>query len=310
VSGATDYEVTLSPAEGSVSVDGTTAMVTNLAEGETYRVSVVAKGDGTTTDDSDAATLDVTTATAPAVSAPVLTASGVSPSSFTVSWPAQNDASFSVRAWTLVPADIATEDFPDYAANGTAPDGWIFENSNEHFSNENAPVDFRANGNWIVSPVFGGTVESVSFYIAAAGTVTNSHFYVYGTTGTTNQTDWVRLGEATIPETGKLTTGQKTFSVDPTLGITRIVFQYEKSVGNVRIGTFSVTGTNVGKRPSYLTGYGPAAVAAGATSVTISNPVKGEKNYVEVTATGLSGRTATSTLPVFVPGYPAVITVK
>ena len=313
VSGATGYEVSLSPAEGSVSVSGTTATVTNLTEGASYTVSVVAKGDGTTTDDSDAATLDVTTATAPAVSAPVLTASGVSPSSFTVSWPAQNDASFSVRAWTLVPADVATENFEDYAANGTVPEGWTFENSHEHYSYSDAPVDFKGNNTlWIGTPAFGGTIDSVSFHLRKVSAVTGT-FTVYGSTGSTDPSDWVEIKTLT---NGEIATGD--YSIDElangnplaSAGFTRLFFQTVKTAGNFAFGSFSVTGTNVGKQPSYLAGYGPTAAAAGATSVTISNPVKGEKNYVEVTATGLTGRTATSTLPVFVPGYPAVITVK
>lgn len=310
------YTVTLSPAEGNsgVTVSGTTATMTGLTEGATYDVSVVAKGDGTGTDDSEAAELrGVTTLTAPPVSQPDLM-STISASAFTVSWPAQNDAAFSVLAWTNKPVDIARQNFDGYAANGTVPEaeGWIFQNSHEHYPNANAPVDFKADGNWIASPEFGGPVESVSFYIAAAGTVTNSHFFVYGTTGTTDRDDWILLSEVTDPETGKLVSEQKTISVSPSAGIKRIIFAYQKDQGNVRIGTFSVTGTSVGKEPVYLTGYGPDPTDVNATSVTFANPVVGETYYVEVTATGLSGRTESKTISVAVPAasYPAVISVK
>ena len=305
------YTVTLSPAEGNsgVTVSSTNATMTGLTEGATYNVRVVAKGDGTGTDDSEAATLDVTTATAPAVSAPNLSYT-VSASALTVSWPAQNDASFSVCAWTNKPVDAASQNFPDYAANGTVPEGWIFKNSHEHYPNSNAPVDFRADGNWIASPEFGGPVESVSFYVAAAGSVTNSHFFVYGTTGTTNREDWVLLNEVTDSETGTVTTEQKTLSVSPSAGIKRIIFAYQKDQGNVRIGTFSVTGTGVWKEPVYLPGYGSSPTAVNTTSVTFADPVVGETYYVEVTATGLSGRTASSKIGVPVPARPAVISVQ
>ena len=45
---------------------------------------------GVETADSPATTLSVTTATAPAVTEPVLSFTGVSSSAFTVSWPAQS----------------------------------------------------------------------------------------------------------------------------------------------------------------------------------------------------------------------------
>ena len=308
------YTVTLSPAEGNsgVTVSGTTATMTGLTEGGAYDVRVVAKGDGTGTDDSEAAELrGVTTLTAPPVSQPDLM-STVSASALTVSWPAQNDAAFSVLAWTNKPVNVASQDFAGYAANGTVPEGWVFENSRNHYPNENAPVDFRANGNWVASPEFGGPVESVSFYVAAAGSVTNSHFFVYGTTGTTNREDWVLLNEVTDSEKGTVTTEQKTLSVSPSAGIKRIIFEYQKNQGNVRIGTFSVTGTDVGEAPVYLPGYGPSPTDVNTTSVTFADPVVGETYYVEVTATGLSGRTETEKVSVTIPAAsrPAVISVK
>ena len=291
-----------------------TASVTGLAAGGTYAVTVVAQGDGTTTEDSPAAEFSVLTPAYPATIVPDPEASGVSLSAFTVSWTQHPDETYAVRAWTLVPADVATEDFAEYAANGTVPEaeGWIFQNSHEHYPNANAPVDFKADGNWIASPEFGGPVESVSFYIAAAGTVTNSHFFVYGTTGTTNPEDWILLSEVTDSETGKVVSEQKTISVSPSAGIKRIIFAYQKDQGNVRIGTFSVTGTGVGKEPVYLTGYGPDPTDVNTTSVTFANPVVGETYYVEVTATGLSGRTESNTIsvPVPVPRRPSVISVQ
>ena len=313
VSGATGYVVRV---DGDVVArcppETKTASVTGLAAGGTYAVTVVAQGDGTTTEDSPAAEFSVLTPAYPVTIVPDPETSGVSLSAFTVSWTQHPDETYAVRAWTLVPADVATEDFAEYAANGTVPEGWLFENSREHYPNANAPVDFRADGNWVASPEFGGPVESVSFYIAAAGTVTNSHFFVYGTTGTTDRDDWILLSEVTDPETGKLVSEQKTISVSPSAGIKRIIFAYQKDQGNVRIGTFSVTGTGVGKEPVYLTGYGPDPTDVNATSVTFANPVVGETYYVEVTATGLSGRTESKTISVPVPvsRRPSVISVQ
>ncbi len=304
VSDADGYEVTLSPAAGSVEVVGTTATVTGLAEGTTYTASVVAKGNGTTTDDSNAATESVTTLTAPAVSAPNLTPTGVSPSSFTVSWPAQSSASFSVRAWTLVPADVATETFAGYPA--IEPSGWEFngtETNNTQSSNSH-PVAFKKSAS-IVSPGYPADIDSVTFDLTH-GNATSSSFSVYGSSD--NGESWTTLVEYSNAGT-HISNGERTVSVN-VQGIRKLKFEFTKSSGNLYLGPVSVTGTNVGKQPSYLSGYGPAAAAAGATSVTISNPVAGETNYVEVTATGLTGRTATSTLPVPVPARPGVISVK
>lgn len=318
VSDVTAYEVSVNDVVvTNCEPSETTTIVTGLAEGETYDVSVVAKGDGTTHDDSAAATLRVTTLTAPAVTAPDLTTSAVSSSAFTVSWPAQNDAAFSVRAWTLVPADFATEDFSVYKADGTVPEGWTFENSHEHYTYEEAPVDFKGNTTlWIGTPAFGGTIASFSFHLRRVSAVTGT-FTVYGSTGSTDSSDWVEIKTWTNTE---IVTGN--YSIDElangdplaSAGFTRLFFKTVKTAGNFGFGTFSVTGTGVGKQPSYLTGYGPDATAVAGTSVTISNPVAGETNYIEVTATGLSGKTASTTRPVAVPAAatpkPAVISVK
>lgn len=304
VSDATSYTVTLSPSAGSVEVSGTTATVTGLAEGETYTASVVAKGNGTTTVDSMAATQDVTTDTAPVVSAPVLTATDVSSSSVTVSWPAQNDAAFSVRAWTLIPADVAAEDFAGYIANKTAPTGWSFENTLTPYVNySEAPVDFRNNDEWVSSPVFSGTITEVRFHLRKQGTVGNgSTFTIYGSTGSNDPEVWKTAENMLASYTDNdIATTDYTIPIDASKGVTRVFFHYTKKSGNVSFGSFSVTGTGVGKQPSYLTGYGPDATAVAGTSVTISNPVAGETNYIEVTATGLSGKTASTTLPVAVP---------
>lgn len=303
------YTVTLSPAAGNVSVNGTTATVTGLAEGATYTVSVVANGDGTGTDNSEAATLEVTTMTAPAITQPDPTATSVSSSSVTVSWTAQNDASFSVRAWTLVPADIATEDFAGYAADGTAPDGWTFDHAEAYTGSTYAhyPVGFKSVSGSAVSPDFGGNISSLTFQLRSIS-AEGSFIVSAAPRGTDNWTVVTNYTSAA----GTLKTETKTIQLNVESGYSKLKFEFVRSGGSAAFGSLIVVGTGVGKQPSYLTGYGPDAAAAGATSVTISNPVAGETNYVEVTATGLSGRTESKTISVAVPAasYPAVISVK
>lgn len=84
-------------------------------------------------------------------------------------------------------------------------------------------------------------------------------------------------------------------------------------MGNLYLGSFSVTGTGIGKQLSFLTDYGPTATSTTSTSVTLT-PVAGEKNYVEVTAVGQTGKTASATIEIPVPAVatpkPAVISVK
>ena len=309
VSDANGYTVTLSPAAGSVEVFGTTAAVTGLAEGETYTASVVAKGNGTTTVDSPAATLDVTTDTAPAVSAPVLTATDVSSSAFTVSWPAQNDAAFSVRAWTLVPADVATEDFAGYPDD--PPAGWTFNNLSHDARYADEPIAFdktKTVSMWMSSPKYDADISCVSFQLHA-NSASSSTLVLSGSPDGETWTDIDSWTGDNLKGSGVMKTTTVT-----TLGVRYLKWTFEKDSGNVFIGHVSVNGTGIGKQPSYLAGYGPDATTVAGTSVTISNPVAGEKNYVEVTATGLSGKTASATIEVPVPAVatpkPAVISVK
>ncbi len=316
VSGATAYEVSVNDVVvTNCGPSETTATVTGLAEGEPYDVSVVAKGDGTTHDDSTAATLRVTTLTAPAVTAPALTPSAVSPSSVTVSWPAQPAADyFSVRAWTLVPTNGASENFSNYVVTKTPPEGWVFENSRDPFDTSTYsqnPVDIK-NGDWISSPQFGGIISSASFRVRSTGKFTGA-FTVYGTTGSTNRADWIFIQSWEKTDASLTAETHSLLALDEK-GFTRLVFAFEKTAGtgNIAFGSFSVTGSGVGKARSYLEGYGSdaAGVTVSGTSVTISNPVAGETNYVEVTATGFTGRTASSELDVPVPAHPAVISIQ
>ena len=318
VTDATGYVIVVKNASAvtiaTTEVLGTTTTVTGLAAGGAYTAYVVARGDGTTNDDSVPASLEnIQTPAYPPTNVPDPAATGVSPNAFTVSWTQHAEETYAVRAWTLVPADVASEDFAGYAATGSVPDGWYFENSRDPFNTSaysQNPVDFKASGNWIASPEFGGIVSSVSFRVRSTGKFTGS-FTVYGTTGSTNRSDWVAI-QSWEKEDDTLASDTHTLTSLNENGFTRLVFAFEKSAGtgNIAFGSFSVTGTGVGKAPSYLEGYGSAATSVNTTSLTFSSPVAGKIHYVEVTATGPSGSTETAIISVPVPARSAVISVK
>ena len=96
VSGADGYVVTLSPAEGSVAVSGTSATASGLSEGTTYTANVVAIGADAI--DSAPASVQVQTLVHVPLAVPTgLAVVSVSESGFTVSWDAVADAgSYSV----------------------------------------------------------------------------------------------------------------------------------------------------------------------------------------------------------------------
>ena len=254
------------------------------------------------------------------VSPPDVTATGVSSSSVTISWPAQTTAaSYAVRAWTLVPVNEVTEFFTDwYNQNLTLPQGWTKEGDLGRYAVVASPIAFNDNNQSLTSPTFAGTVSSLSFVVRRYNGNTDkpSTFRVYGSSGESG-VEWTLLKELdlfTQIGTSGTSVSINSDSVPDLANYHCFRFVYEKDGGNCGFGSFSVTGTGVGKQPSYLTGYGPDATAVAGTSVTISNPVAGETNYIEVTATGLSGKTASATIAVPVPAVatpkPAVISVK
>lgn len=308
ISGATGYDVVVKDANGApvntVTVNGTTATVTDLEEDATYKVSVVAKGDGTTTDDSDPATLTVTTATAPAVVAPVLTASDVSSSSLTVSWPEQTSAaSYSVCAWHFDFVDEFTEMFPDWFNNiKTLPSGWTRSGTAlGRYAMEASPIQFDASNQTLTSPVFPGSLTRLSFRLRQySGNENNaSTFAVYGSSGE-DGAEWNLLRAIDLYSEVSSDSSGTDFSLSVPTDVHQFRFAYTKGAGNCGFGTFAVSGTDVYEVPFYLQGYGPTATSTTLTSVTLT-PVAGEKNYVEVTAVGQTGKTATATLEVDVP---------
>ena len=321
ISGATGYDVAVKDANGAlintVTVNGTTATVTDLEEGATYKVSVVAKGDGTTTDNSEPATLTVTTATAPAVSAPVLTTTDVSSSAFTVSWPEQTSAaSYSVCAWHFDFVDEFTEMFPDWFNNvKTLPSGWTRSGTAlGRYATEASPIQFDASNQTLTSPVFPGNVTSLSFHLRQynGNETSASTFAVYGSSGEDGAA-WTPLRSIDLYSEVSSDRSGTDFSLSVPTDVHQFRFAYTKGAGNCGFGTFSVSGTDVCEVPFYLQGYGPTATSTTSTSVTLT-PVAGEKNYVEVTAVGQTGKTASATIEVPVPAVastkPVVIAVK
>ena len=256
-------------------------------------------------------------AATPAPSAPAIKLSNVSSRSFDASWSANAGGpvvEYKVRAWTgrEMPDDAtggANENFEKYLSDKTVPDGWIFENTKTPYNQEENPVDFRNNNEWIATPDYGGTITSISFRLRRQSE-NGSTLKVYGSTGSNDPAVW-KTEENTLATLNPLVTQVYTISVDSSKGISRVFFQYTKASGNVSIGTFSVSGTDW-PAADFLEGWGGAKVSVGtSTSQTFSNPVVGAVNYVEVTAIGPTGLSAATIESVSIPRAPAaVISVK
>ena len=256
-------------------------------------------------------------AATPAPSAPVISFSNATRRSFDASWTASAGGpvvSYKVRAWTgrATPDDAtgeASENFATYLSDKIVPNGWIFETSKTPYNQEENPVDFRNNNEWIATPDYGGTITNISFRLRRQSE-SGSTFKVFGSSGSDDPAVW-NTEEATLATLNPLVTQVYTIPVDSSKGISRVFFQYTKSTGNVSIGTFSVSGTNW-PAADFLEGWGGAKVSVGsATSQTISNPVAETVNYVEVTAIGPTGLATSAIASVEIPHAPAaVITVK
>lgn len=231
------------------------------------------------------------------VAPPTLSSSAVSSSSVTVSWPAQDAAaSYGVRAWTLVPIDSVTEDFAGYPDD--PPTGWTFNNLSHDSRYKDEPIAFdktKETAMWMSSCQYDADVYSVSFLLRA-NSATSSTLVL---SGSGDGSFWTEIASWTGD--GLKGSGvTKTASVE-TSGVRYLKWTYNKASGNIFIGDVSVSGAGVGKQPSYLTGYGPDTTGVGTASSVTLTPVAGEKNYVEVTAVGQTGKTATATLEVDVP---------
>lgn len=244
------------------------------------------------------------------VAPPTLSSSAVSSSSVTVSWPAQTvAASYAICAWTLVPVNVVEEDFAGYPNPGK-PSGWTFTGLSLS-AYEDEPVAFngtKGSEMWMLSPRFDVDVDSVSFLLRA-NSATASTLVL---SGSADGTSWSDIASWTGDDL-KGTSVTKTATVQ-TAGIRYLKWTFNKESGNIFIGSVKVFGAGIGHQVSYLAGYSSEDdVSTASTSVTLT-PVPGEKNYIEVSAVGQTGKTATATLAVEVPAAagskPVVISVK
>lgn len=256
-------------------------------------------------------------AATPAPSAPVIDFDNVSSRSFDASWSATAGGPvvfYKLRAWTgrETPNNAtgsANESFSTYRAGGPLPADWSPSASfSSAYASDPAPVKFDKNIS-LVSPVYPGTLTSLSFVVKQNGTATGSTFSVYGSNGE----DGAEFG---LIQSYDATTFSKndegtTLTLSVPAGVHQFKFEYVKSSANVGFGTFSVSGTDW-PAADFLEGWGGAKVSVGtATSQTISNPVAGTVNYVEVTAVGPSGLATSSIAHVEIPHAPSfVISVK
>lgn len=256
-------------------------------------------------------------AATPAPSAPVIDFDNVSSRSFDASWSATAGGPvvfYKLRAWTgrETPNNAtgsANESFSTYRAGGPLPADWRPSASfSSAYASDPAPVKFDKNIS-LVSPVYPGTLTSLSFVVKQNGTATGSTFSVYGSNGE----DGAEFG---LIQSYDATTFSKndegtTLTLSVPAGVHQFKFEYVKSSANVGFGTFSVSGTDW-PAADFLEGWGGAKVSVGtATSQTISNPVAGTVNYVEVTAVGPSGLATSSIAHVEIPHAPSfVISVK
>ena len=255
-------------------------------------------------------------AATPAPSAPAITLSNVSSRSFDASWSANAGGpvvEYKVRAWTgrETPDDAtggASENFAGYAAGQGEPAGWTFDHAEAYTGSTYAgyPVGFKSVSGSAISPDFGGNISSLSFHlrsVSAAG----SFIVSAAPSGSDN---WTVI-ETYTSDAGTLKTETKNIVLDASAGYSKIRFEFVRTGGSAAFGTFSVSGTDW-PAADFLEGWGGAKVSVGtATSQTISNPVAGEVNWVEVTAVGPSGLETSARASISVPRVPAaVISVK
>ena len=258
---------------------------------------------------------DLSVAATPAPGAPSVTLSGATPRSFNASWSAPAGGpivSYKVRAWTGRatpdnPTGNTNEYFAAYRTGGSIPADWSASASlSSAYASDPAPVKFDKNIA-LVSHVYPRHLTSLSFVVKQNGTATGSTFSVYGSSGEANaEYELIQSYDATTFSKGDAGTTQ-TLSVPA--GVHQFKFEYERSSGNVGFGSFEVSGTNW-PAADFLKGWGGAKTDVGlATAQTISNPVAGQTNYVEVTAVGPTGLSTSTIASVAVPGRPSVISV-
>ena len=262
-------------------------------------------------------------AATPAPGAPYIELSGATVHSFDASWSATAGGpvvSYKLRAWTgrETPDDnpgSTTEYFQTVQSGGSFPAGWI-PSPQSQFGNypttEVTPVKFGNTAgatSTLESPVYPGTITALSFVVRMNGTSTASTFSVYGSSGEEGaEFELIQSYDATT-----FSTSYDGTTLTPTIptGIHKFKFVYVKQGGNVGFGSVKVSGTNW-PAADFLEGWGGAKISVGAaTSQTISDPVAGAVNWVEVTAVGPTGLETSARASVSVPHVPpAVISIQ
>lgn len=294
VTGATGYVVRVDgtviancgPSERTVSVSGYVA-------GSSHTVTVIAQGDGMTHEDSTPAQISVDLPAWPPAEEPDPVASGITAGSFSVSWTQHADETYAVRAWTFGPVDTVEEDFKEYPDE--KPLGWTFDNGNKFYKTD-TPVQLGDNGASVESPSFSAALTGVSFKLKPNTASGSSSVSVEGSA---DGIDWSSLTNVAVSGSTGFTVS---FPIDMSSDIRKLRWTYTKDHGNVGFGKFVATGSGIGLGPTYLEGYGPVAAALGTSATcTFDAPVAGETNWVEVTATGPGGDTASKTIGVEVP---------
>lgn len=257
---------------------------------------------------------DLSVAATPAPGAPSVTLSSTTPRSLNASWSATAGGpivSYKVRAWTGRatpdnPTGSTNETFAAYATDGTVPDGWTFDNAAAYTGSTYAayPVGFKSVSGSAISPDYGASLSSVSFRLRAG---TGSFIVSAAPSGTDN---WTVVTNYTS-DAGTFTTELKTVALDASAGYSKIKLEFVRTGGSAAFGSFTVSGVNW-PAADFLEGWGGAKTDVGlATAQTISNPVAGTVNYVEVSAVGPTGLSTSTIESINIPHAPGcVISVK
>ena len=254
-------------------------------------------------------------AATPAPAAPSITLSNATRRSFDATWTASPGGpvvEYKVRAWTgRATPDDATGGAEEAFTNGAIPSGWETSGTFGSYAQVAAPVKFSS-GDTLITPVFGGTITSLSFKIRAYSTsqATEGSFALYGTDGNTGSAfelinEW---------DKSSLSTSTTEHSFDASMlpaNVHQFKFVFSCDKGTVGFGSFSISGTDW-PAADFLEGWGGAKVSVGlATAQTISNPVAGTVNYVEVSAVGPTGLSTSTIASIPIPHAPgSVISVK
>ena len=305
--------------------DGSTATIANgtlswTPPASNFTSSVTAKFHVTHGNDGWDVSETLSVAATPAPAVPSITLSNATRNSFDATWePGVGGpvVEYKVRAWTgrATPDDAtgtSSEMFSSWYSSKQLPGGWSKTGNLGQYTSAvgvHFPIQFNATGQALFSPVYLGNLTTLSFTAKNNSIGTGSQFTISGSDGNSES-------EFEVVETFDATT----FSNDTAGGVVTVnlsskyhqfKFEYTRTSGNLGFGSFSISGTDW-PAADFLEGWGGAKVSVGtATSQTISNPVAGEVNWVEVTAVGPSGLETSARASISVPRIPAaVISVK